>query len=199
MALKIGSTTVVDNSSDWQGTALATSAIADSAITREKMGFSANYAVANTVSIVVDTTNPTTVASVSLTTTGRPVMLMGCADMNVNSSGYVNATGFYTATGSIAVNNGTTSNFYTFPGSVIGVLSLVVNSSDGTWASRMWSVTKNSSAKQEVTEMATAGTTPIIQKDATNPTTQRAQINNNTGGNKTFTWVVTWLSITPWP
>lgn len=36
MALKIGSTDVVDNSANWAGASLSTSAIADSAITREK-------------------------------------------------------------------------------------------------------------------------------------------------------------------
>lgn len=88
MALLIGSTTVVDNSSNWQGTALGTSAIADSAITYAKMGFSANYAVANTTPTTVNTGTPTTVASVSITTNGRPVMLIGCADMNTDNPGW---------------------------------------------------------------------------------------------------------------
>ena len=95
MALLIGSTTVVDNSSNWQGTALGTSAIADSAITYAKMGFSANYAVANSVSITVNTTTPTVVASVSITTNGRPVMLMGCSDMNTPTGGGWQWMGLY--------------------------------------------------------------------------------------------------------
>lgn len=51
------------------------------------MGFSANYAVANTSPTTVNTGTPTSVASLTITTNGRPVMLIGCADMNTDSGG----------------------------------------------------------------------------------------------------------------
>ena len=89
MALKIGSTTVVDNSANWAGNNISTSAIIDSAITRAKMGFSANYAIASTgAPITVSTGTPTTIASLTITTNGRPVMLIGCIDMNTDTTGW---------------------------------------------------------------------------------------------------------------
>ena len=88
MALKIGSTDVVDNSANWAGASLSTSNIVDSAITRAKMGFSANYVVANTTPTTVNTSTPTSVASLTITTNGRPVMLIGCADMNTDNGGW---------------------------------------------------------------------------------------------------------------
>ena len=42
----------------------------------------ANYAQSNATAITVNTTTPTTVASINLTTNGRPVLLSGGGDMN---------------------------------------------------------------------------------------------------------------------
>jgi hypothetical protein len=81
MALKINTTTVVDNSSNWTGNTIGTSKIADSSITRAKMGFgqiSAN-SKANTTTV---SGGWDTIQSVTITTTGKPVLICGCGDMN---------------------------------------------------------------------------------------------------------------------
>jgi hypothetical protein len=63
---------------------ISTSQVADSAITRAKMGFAlAN--TRNTQAIVsISTGTPTAIASVTITTTGKPVILSGNMDFNPN-------------------------------------------------------------------------------------------------------------------
>jgi hypothetical protein len=83
MALKINTTTVVDNSSNWTGNQIGTSKIADSSITRAKMGFgqiSANSR-ANATNV---TAGWDTIQSVTITTSGKPVLIVGSGDMDPN-------------------------------------------------------------------------------------------------------------------
>jgi len=63
---------------------ISTSQVADSAITRAKMGFAlAN--TRNTQAVVsISTGTPTAIASVTITTTGKPVILSGNMDFNPN-------------------------------------------------------------------------------------------------------------------
>jgi hypothetical protein len=87
MALKIGSTTVVDNSNNWTGNSI--SKIADSAITRAKLGWSQVSNRSNANAITTSTSTYTAIASCSITTNGRPVLLVFSGDSNpVGGSGW---------------------------------------------------------------------------------------------------------------
>jgi hypothetical protein len=82
MALKINATTVVDNSNNWAGNAIGTSKIADSAITRAKMGWDQVSNRSNATAVTVGTSTYTTIASTTITTNGKPVLLVFSGDMN---------------------------------------------------------------------------------------------------------------------
>lgn len=88
MALRINTTTVVDNSSNWTGNAVGASGIANSSITRAKLGFgqiSANSKANRTTAGY----SWTTIQSVTITTNGRPVLICGSGDMNpLDSAGW---------------------------------------------------------------------------------------------------------------
>lgn len=81
MALKINTTTVVDNSTNWTGNQIGTSKIADSSITRAKMGFGQISANSKANSTTVSG-GFQTIQSVTITTNGKPVLICGCGDMN---------------------------------------------------------------------------------------------------------------------
>jgi len=95
MALKINTTTVVDNSNNWAGNAIGTSKIADSAITRAKMGWAQVSNKSNATAITVSSGTYTTIASTSITTNGKPVLLVFSGDMNPNGSASWGFSRFY--------------------------------------------------------------------------------------------------------
>jgi dipeptidyl aminopeptidase/acylaminoacyl peptidase len=67
----------------------------------------ANYAVSNGPAVTVSTTTPTTIASITITTTGRPVLLVGTGDANPNTAGDWNWITLYrdsTRVGKIIIN-----------------------------------------------------------------------------------------------
>lgn len=47
----------------------------------------ANYAISNSVAVTVNTTTPTTIASATITTNGRPVFIVSTGDMNPGGGG----------------------------------------------------------------------------------------------------------------
>lgn len=86
MAFRIGNTTVIDNSNNWTGNAIGTSKIADSAITRAKLGWSQASNRSNATATTVSVNTYTTIASCSITTSGRPVLLVFSGDSNPTTS-----------------------------------------------------------------------------------------------------------------
>lgn len=56
---------------------------------------SQNYAVSSATAITVNTTTPTAIASVTLTTTGKPVFLVASGDQNPNQTGGWHYNQFY--------------------------------------------------------------------------------------------------------
>lgn len=75
--------TPVDVSSGGTGATSASSARANLGAAQQ----TANYSMSNSVAVTVNTTTPTTVASMNMTTNGRPVLLTGGGDMNPAASG----------------------------------------------------------------------------------------------------------------
>jgi dipeptidyl aminopeptidase/acylaminoacyl peptidase len=67
----------------------------------------ANYAVSNGPAVTVSTATPTTIASITITTTGRPVLLVGTGDANPNTAGDWNWITLYrdsTRVGKVIIN-----------------------------------------------------------------------------------------------
>lgn len=84
MAFKINATTVIDNSNNWTGNSIGTSKITDSAITRAKMGWSQVSNRYTGGATTVSSGTYTTIGSASITTNGKPVLLVFSGDMNPN-------------------------------------------------------------------------------------------------------------------
>ena len=57
------------------------------ALVAEDIPITRNYAVSNAAAITVNSTSPTAIAAVTLTTTGGPVLLVATGDANPNQSG----------------------------------------------------------------------------------------------------------------
>jgi dipeptidyl aminopeptidase/acylaminoacyl peptidase len=67
----------------------------------------ANYAISNGPAVTVNSATPTTIASITITTTGRPVLLIGTGDANPNTAGDWNWIAIYrdsTQVGKVIIN-----------------------------------------------------------------------------------------------
>jgi hypothetical protein len=84
MAFKINATTVIDNSANWAGNSIGTSKITDSAITRAKMGWAQVSNRSNASAVTISGDSYQTIASCSITTNGKPVLLVMSGDSNPN-------------------------------------------------------------------------------------------------------------------
>jgi hypothetical protein len=90
MALKINTTTVVNNSANWVGNSIGAAGIANSSVTRAKLGFGQISANSKANKTTVNAgAGWVSIQSVTITTNGKPVLICGSADMNpLGSSGW---------------------------------------------------------------------------------------------------------------